>query len=475
MPRKNYRISARRRMTFDQCFSKSHIEELYEERIAAKKSAGIDGIGLDSFEESLSEHLDVINRKARRGSYSFTPYAEIQVSKGRGKAPRILGLPTLRDQLTMSALKDYLHHRFPDSVNRRLPNSFVFELQKKILEILDDVGTYGFIRADIASFYDCIDREKMMNFVRRKVSKKEALKLIYNAVTNPVVPRTSPRHQRFKYFQGRGVPQGLAISNILANIYLQEFDKRLRGKAVLYQRYVDDILLICPLGQQYQVLDQIRFESARLGLELNDEKTEIGVVGDDTFDFLGYRLIGNGRVSVRHSSIQRMIESLAAKITAADRRRDQFREEHPKLTDDIYEKVLIQDLNERITGAISSHKQYGWLFYFSQIDDLALLHRLDRIMHRLCNRCKTLGGRLPTELKSFPVAYREIHRLRRGATTSYIPKYDEYEVDEKEEFLLDRGLLTGGKRHPKEEIRDKFARLIARRMKRLEMDLKRLS
>jgi len=50
-----------------------------------------------------------------------------------------------------------------------------------------------------------------------------------------------------------GIPQGSPISDLLANVYLLEFDKSVRARvdALLgsYFRYSDDILIVCPGGE----------------------------------------------------------------------------------------------------------------------------------------------------------------------------------------------------------------------------------
>lgn len=40
------------------------------------------------------------------------------------------------------------------------------------------------------------------------------------------------------------------------------------------------------------------------------------------------------------------------------------------------------DINERITGARKGDKRFGWLWYFRQMNDFALLDRVDKILKR---------------------------------------------------------------------------------------------
>ena len=350
----------------------------------------------------------------------------------------------------------------------------IFELNKEIQDARTNGHRYGFIHADIAGFYDNIDRERLMNFVRRKIVIPEALKLIYRAITNPIVPRNSKRSQRFNYYAPKGVPQGLAISNILAGIYMSKFDKVINTLSPCFIRYVDDMLMICPTSEIHNIMERLRFEISKLGLELNKEKTKTGVIGKDDFDFLGYRLKANGRISIRDTSIYRKISSLAAKISSADHRRNEFRTLHD-ISIKTYKRVLVEDINEQITGIISDGRRYGWLLYFSQINDMTLLHRLDRIVEKLCRRCHTFSKRKPRAIKSFVTAFREIHKLQRDLDSSYIPSYDGWNVRQKIEFLNNRGLLLEGKKYTGAEIDRLFKITLRKRLLNLERDLRDMS
>lgn len=76
-----------------------------------------------------------------------------------------------------------------------------------------------------------------------------------------------------------GIPQGLPISSVLANLYLLNFDKAIIENVVqdmqgYYRRYSDDILLICKKDQAESVKKIVRNELDRCKLKLSDKKTE---------------------------------------------------------------------------------------------------------------------------------------------------------------------------------------------------------
>jgi hypothetical protein len=79
---------------------------------------------------------------------------------------------------------------------------------------------------------------------------------------------------------GKGIPQGLPISALLANIYMLSFDKAIiarlvQEKGVLYRRYSDDMLFVCKCSQKDEVLRIVKEEIDRVELSISDDKTEI--------------------------------------------------------------------------------------------------------------------------------------------------------------------------------------------------------
>ena len=87
----------------------------------------------------------------------------------------------------------------------------------------------------------------------------------------------------------RGIPQGAVISPLLANIYLDEFDRIISNSECKLVRYADDFLVLAPseekivtaYGEVQRVLQSLR-------LELHSGKTQI-----TNFE-RGFRFLGHG-------------------------------------------------------------------------------------------------------------------------------------------------------------------------------------
>jgi len=76
-----------------------------------------------------------------------------------------------------------------------------------------------------------------------------------------------------------GIPQGSPISDILANLYLECFDRKLVERLDLlefgwYRRYSDDILIVCPAERAKEIYDNILVDIGLERLRLSIKKTE---------------------------------------------------------------------------------------------------------------------------------------------------------------------------------------------------------
>jgi Reverse transcriptase (RNA-dependent DNA polymerase) len=79
----------------------------------------------------------------------------------------------------------------------------------------------------------------------------------------------------------QGIPQGTPISAFLANLYMLDFDREVNEKISspningLYRRYSDDIIIICPIGNENEIMQWISsLIKCKFRLTINAEKTE---------------------------------------------------------------------------------------------------------------------------------------------------------------------------------------------------------
>ena len=95
--------------------------------------------------------------------------------------------------------------------------------------------------------------------------------------------------------QGMGTPQGAPISPMLSNIYMRRFvkgwktgghERRLDAHIV---NYADDFVICCR-GTAEEAMTVMREMMSKLKLTVNETKTRLCRLPEETFDFLGYTL-----------------------------------------------------------------------------------------------------------------------------------------------------------------------------------------
>ncbi|WP_411334300.1 reverse transcriptase domain-containing protein [Metabacillus indicus] len=154
---------------FNQLYKLKNIKAYYEEKNKLKPSTGIDGVNDASFKKNIDLYSDIIHRKVNNNTYSFIPYKEKLINKGKDKYPRIISIPTLRDKLTMSIL----HSLLSEVYSQEIKNEIVQTVIANIKASLNNTNYNYFIKIDIEKFYDNISHELLLKKLRKKSEKKK--------------------------------------------------------------------------------------------------------------------------------------------------------------------------------------------------------------------------------------------------------------------------------------------------------------
>jgi RNA-directed DNA polymerase len=410
---------------FKKYYKINSLESVFNVFIKSNTALGIDKMTYKNFNDNKKEIIELINKKVLIGTFKFTPYKEKLILKSRNSYPRLISIPTIRDKLVLKSLHLVLSNTFKD-VNQPLP-------QECIQDIKNSTSQFSkFIKLDITNFYGTIKHGILLEKLKRKIKKEEILTLIHNAITTPTVSNGESRSQEIIT---QGVPQGLSISNILANIYLHDLDMEFGKRTDLkYIRYVDDIIVLCPENNFNAVYREIKYKLEGIyNLTLNSDKEKRGDILEDGFDFLGYAVRDFGtslpKLTVRNANKKRFEDSIV-RLFAKYKHSDRMSSEQFLFT-----------INNKITGSISSRVngdetkefRYGWLFYFSQMEDTGFLYHLDWFIEQLLVKFK-FHHIERIKVKSFVKAFYEIKYNVRES--DYIHRPDILSFEDKKNLLV---------------------------------------
>lgn len=444
-------------MLFENLFSATALEAVFKEYFASSTSKGVDRLNGFQFAMNAKNHLVTASEKCLKGQYRFSPFLEVLKTKGRDKNPRLIGIPTVRDRVVLHQLNKFLAAIYPERVPKNVASTYVRVISTDLMK-RSPTETW-ICSTDIKTFYDSILRDRLLNTLLKRVKSQNALKLIGHALATPTVPKNTRRTKHADYRTNIGVPQGLAISNILASIYMQDIDEGMQKMSIAYYRYVDDVLMYGDRDAVNKAFTSLRGRLQRRGLSLHSlgsGKSHLQQLSEP-LTYLGYTFHWP-LISVRDSTTERFLQSIAAKFSDYTHNKTRRLERFKYLTPERLKEIFILELNERITGAISHKKRYGWIAYFNQISDLKLLHRLDRAIEGMFKRLPDFGGKAPTNLKRLRRAYFEMKFNPQGG---YVRDYDRITTRaEMLALLTERGRVGPEEAMTDEQIKDRYEKYL---------------
>jgi RNA-directed DNA polymerase len=446
---------------FREYFSQVSVASTYLLKLAGTNAIGLDKVDAANFKGKLLEEVSLISNKGLAGTYRFTKYKEKLVSKGAGKPPRQLSIPTIRDRLTLKIVCQFLFDVFPEA-KPELPQEKIERLRKAV-----DAGTHQhFIKIDLKDFYPSINHQLLLTKLNKRVRYPQFRNLITAALENPTVPENNVKASTANR---KGVAQGLSISNVLAEIFMLDIDVQIQKIAPVCFRYVDDIIVLASENPELvcQKICSV-LKKSKLNphpLTSSGSKTQVGVIADG-LDFLGYSLKPL-QVSVRKSSIANFESSLVAVFT--DYKHRVRKAKTPMERESALQKFRWA-LNLKLTGCIYKKQRFGWVFYYSQINDLGVLRRLDNTVCMLFERFKI---DIPPNPKRLLKAFYESKRTDKESHW-YIPNYDSMTIPKMRAFLESIGYSSAGS-FPDDEVEFTFHRLVRSATRQLEKDISSVS
>jgi RNA-directed DNA polymerase len=283
------------------------------------RAPGSDGQNLEQFEQHLEDNLAKLSAELREGRYRPRPIRRTYIDKPGGKTKRPLGIPAVRDKVVQTALKMVIEpifeREFMDTSYGFRPGRGCKDALRRVDGLLE-AGYRWAVDADLASYFDTILHERLMQDIEQHIADSKILDLINGFLKQQVL-------EDLKLWSPQsGTPQGAVISPLLSNIYLHEMDQSMQAAGYEMVRYADDFVILCKSQKQAEAaLRQVTKLVEQRGLCLHADKTSLVDTAQrgQGFDFLGYRF-ENGTRRPSNKSLKRFKETIRRKTKRSNGR-----------------------------------------------------------------------------------------------------------------------------------------------------------
>ena len=298
------------RVTYDDLIetllSDDNIETALEQVVSNGGAPGMDGMTVYELRDRLPELLDSLRESIRAGKYKPKPVRRVEIPKPDGGV-RNLGIPTVMDRLVQQMLAQVMtpmfEPTFSDSSFGFRPGRSAHDAIMRVVELYDDGYTVA-VSIDLRKYFDTIPQDLLMTLIRRTIRDLDFTGLIKKFLKSGVA---MPDGLMVKTEEG--TPQGGPLSPLLANIYLDQFDKELERRGLMFVRYADDcVIYVRSKRAAERVMESCSdYLEKKLKLTVNREKSSIG--SPTELKYLGFKLVelsdGTTGVMPHEKSIKR--------------------------------------------------------------------------------------------------------------------------------------------------------------------------
>lgn len=232
------------------------------------------------FESNLMANIQTIVGSIKDGTYSVKGYRILVV---REPKERNIYAPYIEDRLVQqmiySVIEPFLDRKMDHySGACRIGKGVEFS-RKSTQRMMRHRDSIWYVKLDIDKFFASIDHDVLKSILAKHIRDKAVLELLECFIGNG--------------FGDKGIPIGNLLSQLFANLYLNELDQFVRHdtKAVHYVRYMDDFICFAKdkASARELKIEAIRFVNEQLKLNIDNRKVKLQKVKHG-ITFLGCKI-----------------------------------------------------------------------------------------------------------------------------------------------------------------------------------------
>jgi len=309
---------------------------------ANKSSRGLTNVSIKDFAANLDTNLNEISKQLKEQTYKFSKVRAATILKKNNIDFRPLRIPDVKDRVVQKALALKLEEVLSGKFQINNMCSFAYQKGKNIESAIQKMQEYyaeGYkiiVEADIVKFFDNVNKEELLNLIENSLPDNSINKLLTEALKQEIGNRHSlPTKIYEDYFANSedGIPQGNSLSPLLANIYLEPFDRTMISQGFRMIRYADDFIIMCKSVEEGEkalltakevLLKQLNLTLHVLGQSSDeDAKTRILNPSIHKFSFLSIRFDGR-RIWIKEKKFKeflgKIIENTNVETLKAEKR-----------------------------------------------------------------------------------------------------------------------------------------------------------